>query len=73
MVAYFDVLPLYTLGVRSVNGFLSIFYASSGAYLSRAYGIIQTLSTVFCIIFIRGGGKKVFVRQKNIATGVLSR
>lgn len=71
MVAYFDVLPLYTIGIRSVNGFLSIFYASSGAYLSRAYGIIQTLSTVFCIIFIRGG--KVFVRQKNIATGVLSR
>lgn len=54
MVAYFDVLPLYTLGMRSVNGFLSIFYASSGAYLPRAYSIIQTLSTVSCIIFIRG-------------------
>lgn len=68
MVAYFDVLPLYTIGIRSVNGFLSIFYASSGAYLSRAYGIIQTLSTVFCIIFIRGG-EKVFVRQKTSPPG----
>lgn len=68
MLYFFDVLPLYTLGVRSVNGFLSIFYASSGAYLSRAYGIIQTLSTVYRIVFIY---KAVLVRQQNIATGTV--
>lgn len=37
MVAYFDVLPLYTLGMRSVNEFLSKFYTSFGYTFSGVY------------------------------------
>lgn len=68
MVAYFDVLPLYTLGMRSVNEFLSKNYTSFGYTFPVFASIVQTLSTVYRIVFIY---KAVLVRQKNIATGTV--
>lgn len=68
MVAYFDVLPLYTLGMRSVNEFLSKIYTSFGYTFPVFTSIVQTLSTVYRIVFIY---KAVLVRQKNIATGTV--
>lgn len=52
MVAYFDVLPLYTLGMRSVNEFLGKNYTSFGYTFPVFTSIVQTLSTVYRIVFI---------------------
>lgn len=62
MVAYFDVLPLYTLGMRSVNDFLGKNYTSFGYTFPVFTSIVQTLSTVYRIVFIY---KAVLVRQKK--------